>query len=257
MKKILSVILTLAMAMTLSIPISASDISEKAMDAELRDRGYPQTYLDCISLSSKESLYGKKDVTFAGATVICYDEDTGIFTDYNIPSDGIMPAGQIPVSDLTLVFGISRYSTSGNVLVNYSYDWNDIPICRFQDTLSVSWDEDVFRMIDNSFHRYDMYVAHGQTIVFTEDSGYAQGSPCGVSWYAHLNDNSVDKLYGYGEFLLEPLAPSGTRTVLYGHYVHPTVEVSMSVNIASFGSFSVSSGGQPYDERGNQRTYTI
>ena len=52
MKKILSVILTLAMAMTLSIPISASDISEKAMDAELRDRGYPQTYLDCISLSS-------------------------------------------------------------------------------------------------------------------------------------------------------------------------------------------------------------
>lgn len=257
MKRVLSIIMFLVMALTLSIPISATDISEETMDAELRVRGYPQTYLDLISISAKRSLYEKEDVIFAGATVTCYDEDTGTFADYNIPADGIMPAGQIPVSDLTLVFGISQYSTSNNVLVNYSYEWNDLPACRFQDTLSVSWDEDVFRIVDNSFHRYDMFVTNGQTFVFTDDPGYAFGSPCGVSWYAHLNDNVVDELYGYGEFLLVPLAPSGTTTVLYGHYVHPTVEVSMSVNIAAFGSFSVASGGEPYDERANHRTYTI
>ena len=130
MKRILSIVLLMAMAFTLTIPAFASDVSEETMDAALRDRGYPQIYLDCISLSAKESLFEKTDLTFGGATVTCYDAETGSFVEYDIPASGIMPRGQIPVADLTLTFGISRYATSGNVLVNYSYDWNNIPVHR-------------------------------------------------------------------------------------------------------------------------------
>ena len=40
---------------------------------------------------------------------------------------------------------------------------------------------------------------------------------------------------------------------LYGHYVHPKAELGLSVNVSSYGSFSIS-GGSNYDERGSQKT---
>lgn len=42
-------------------------------------------------------------------------------------------------------------------------------------------------------------------------------------------------------------------TTLYGHYVHPKAELGLSVNVSSYGSFSIS-GGSNYDERGSQKT---
>lgn len=53
------------------------------------------------------------------------------------------------------------------------------------------------------------------------------------------------------------LAPKSTTTsgstTLYGHYVHPKAELGLSVNVSSYGSFSIS-GGSNYDERGSQKT---
>lgn len=86
-----------------------------------------------------------------------YDEGTDTFVDYDIPASGIMPFEQISTSDLSLAWGLSRYSTSGNLLVTYSYDWLNLPVERFSDSIGISWDSDIFRMLDNTFYKVDKY----------------------------------------------------------------------------------------------------
>ena len=154
------------------------------------------------------------------------------------------------------------------IKVTYNYNWTNLPFFRWQDPVSVSWDNSKFEMADNSFSKvdkYDGYVTdsagniYGPYInqIHSSESGYASASNAGVTWYADLKGYvgvNPTKLYGYGTFKLNPKSStsSGSST-LYGHYVHPTTSASLSVNIASYGSFSVS-GGSGYDERGNQRT---
>ena len=76
-------------------------------------------------------------------------------------------------------------------------------------------------------------------------------------WYADLKGYigvQPTKLYGSGTFKLAPKSTTTSgSTTLYGHYVHPKAELGLSVNVSSYGSFSIS-GGSNYDERGSQKT---
>lgn len=85
----------------------------------------------------------------------------------------------------------------------------------------------------------------------------ANASNAGVSWYADLKGYigvQPTKLYGSGTFKLAPKSTTTSgSTTLYGHYVHPKAELGLSVNVSSYGSFSIS-GGSNYDERGSQKT---
>lgn len=124
-KKMISLVLALVMCLGLCIPAFATNsVTECVMDDVLRGRGYPQIYLDHISITVKESLYNKPGVIFAGGTIIGYDEDTGSFVNYDIPIDGVMPVNTIPSSDMNLVWGVSQYTTSNNILVTFSYEWH-------------------------------------------------------------------------------------------------------------------------------------
>lgn len=69
-----------------------------------------------------------------------------------------------------------------------------------------------------------------------------------------FEDTQPTKLYGSGTFKLAPKSTTTSgSTTLYGHYVHPKAELGLSVNVSSYGSFSIS-GGSNYDERGSQKT---
>lgn len=280
-KRLFCFMLSVLMITQLSIPGMAieygnEETNERSMDAELLLRGYPQVYLDFLSLSAKKSLYEKKDLVFAGAVISSYDEETGTFVDMDIPADGIIPRGQIPASDLSLAWGLSQYSTSGNVLVTYSYEWLNFPINRYQDEIAISWDDQLFYMVSGSFYKVDKFIGrplidHGsstrppaygspETVIHSEERGYANASPSGVAWYADLPgyfyEHQMESIYGHGEFLLEPRVSSG-RTVFYGHYVHALSQGSISIGIPKYGfSFTVSSNGR-YDERGTDRSFTF
>ena len=265
-KRLVSIFLALAMCMGLAVPAVAAEPEMERIENALLQQGYPQVYLDNISETVKESLFQKPDLEFAGATVATYCEATGEITCYDISEDGIMPYGQIPSSDLTLTWAIGRYS-NGNVLVSYSYTWNNPPVFRFQDPIGVSWDSSCFEMKDDSFYKVDKlkgFPNYGEgglgpieTVTNSEAHSYANGSPSGVTWYADLPLNGaylVDSLCGHGEFELIP-KKTNFSTVFYGHYVHNKLSVGLSMSVPGFGSFSVSGGGS-YDELGNQRTYT-
>lgn len=273
-KKLISTLLAFIMIVSLT-PVIAfaqepASPSEEAIDAALVDRGYPQIVLNEMSITAKRSIYEDTSLYFKGATITTYDEETGTFEDFEIPENGIIPYGQISTSDLSLVWSVNADEDNPDlIIVQYSYKWNKLPFFRWQDPIAVSWDSDLFEMQDDSFYKvdnYDGYVVDPSsglilsTItggIHSQENGYAKGFSSGVTWYADLKGYlgiTVTKLYGYGEFVLEKKTSKSGTSKIYGHYVHPTASISLSVNISDYGSFSVS-GGSNYDERGNQTTF--
>lgn len=273
--------LALAIVMLLSItniPAFASDSiypSESYIDSELVLRGYPQIVLDEMSFSAKQSIYNDKDLFFKGAAITTYDQQNGTFENYEISSNGTMPLGQIPTSDLSLVWSINGDRNDASIIkVVYSYSWIKLPIFRWQDPIAVSWDDALFEMKTDSFYKVDQYNAllidtgTGEVVneiiggIQSEEHGYAQAQSNGVTWYADLKGYwgipggmTIMNLYGHGEFELEKKTSASGTSKIYGYYVHPTVSTSLSINIGDAGNFTVSGIGQA-DERGNQATFS-
>ncbi len=274
LKTFVGLVLTTVMLMGLSVTAFASQGDAVNIDVALQERGYPKIVLDTMDSDSKADIYAD-NVSFAGAIISYYNEEDATFTDIIVNEDGtyIAPRGQISTSDLSLSFTYSKSVSSGKlsyIKVTYNYNWSNLPFFRWQDPVSVSWDNSKFEMTDNSFSKvdkYDGYVSDSAGNLYgpytnqihSSESGYASASDSGVTWYADLKGYigvNPTKLYGYGTFKLKPKTSTSTgSSTLYGHYVHPTTSASLSVNIASYGSFSVS-GGSGYDERGNQKTIT-
>lgn len=270
MKKMISLVVTLALMLSLTVPAMAVsdstntdtisvDVIEEEIDAALKERGYPQDILDCMAPSAKESLYNKPDVVYSSGSVHRYNMND---SDGTLSPTSIAPYGQIPVSDLILVWS-AGINSDGDVLLQYSYVWEELPFNRYQDPISVSWDGEIFRHKTNSFYKEDSYgvydPATGKTIRKSYgEHGYAKGNDNGVTWYAALEDVAqngvISELYGYGEMLLELKTTDHGSTVFYGHYVHNLTTYAISINIATYGSIEVS-GGSSYDERGNQHTF--
>lgn len=210
-----------------------------------------------------------------GAVITYYDENSGTYSEIDVNEDGtyIAPRGQISTSDLSLSFTYSRSPAAKNtklsyIKVTYNYNWLNLPFFRWQDPTSVSWDDSKFQMTDNSFSKVDKYDGYvigpnGELLgpytnqTHSSENGYANASNAGVSWYADLKGYigvQPTKLYGSGTFKLAPKSTTTSgSTTLYGHYVHPKAELGLSVNVSSYGSFSIS-GGSNYDERGSQKT---
>lgn len=260
--------LILAMFIVLIPSVNAApnsvDVNIDDMDAALRERGYPQLYLDNTAPSAKESLYNQPDLIFDGGQIAIYDEDMHELETYDLSNSGISPMGQIPDADLTVTLSFSRNATSKNVLVTCSYNWKKIPISRFQDALAVSWDNTKYSMVSGGFYKVDKYdgiTSDGKYVsgqVNSEARNYAKSSACGVSWYADLKGYtgfSAKALYGHGEFWLAPEYTNVGKSTFHWHYVHSKVNLSLSINIPHVGSFSVSGAGS-YDEMGNQKSYT-
>ena len=274
-KKLVSVALTAVMALGMTTTAFANEKDTLNLDAALMEKGYPQIVLDTMDEDTKMDIYNEGDFAFCGAVITYYDENSGTYSEIDVNEDGtyIAPRGQISTSDLSLSFTYSRSPAAKNtklsyIKVTYNYNWLNLPFFRWQDPTSVSWDDSKFQMTDNSFSKVDKYDGYvigpnGELLgpytnqTHSSENGYANASNAGVSWYADLKGYigvQPTKLYGSGTFKLAPKSTTTSgSTTLYGHYVHPKAELGLSVNVSSYGSFSIS-GGSNYDERGSQKT---
>lgn len=273
-KKIFCIVLSTIMVT--SVMVSANETEMIDIDAVLLNRGYPKVVLDTMDSGAKKDIYDDSDLYFASAELLLYDEETQVFEKVSISDNGIMPLGQIPTTDLTLNWTTSvKKVTSGSkkgalnyIDVKYSYNWTKLPLFRWQDPIAISWDDDKFRIKDDSFYKVDKYDGYttevdGAIKTFTDkvkssEYGYANAYSAGVTWYADLKGydgfNNITRLHGYSSFQLVPKSTMYSGfTTLYGHYVHPTISINSDISIGSYGCFSVS-GGSNYDERGNQTT---
>lgn len=269
-KKTISFVLAITILFTITIPCFATN----EIDAVLLERGYPSDVLARMTPEQKLELYQDENLTYVGTLSINYTEDFP--KDFN---NSLQPYGQISTSDLSLYFDVSCAMNGGTsntlnyIYIQFHYNWNKIPVMRFQDPIAISWDDTKFRLEDDSFSKVDKFTGYFTDFdgtaywlhdeIHSSESGYAEASTAGVSWYADLKGNIgivVTELYGYGSFKLVPAHGvtiyDGLRSTLYAHYVHPTLSFGASIAVKTYGSFDVSGGGS-YDERGTQRTITI
>ncbi len=278
--KTLSLVLAITMLFLLSCAtanaststsFASSELSEPEIDAALVNRGYPQPVLDAMSISAKTSIYDDASLYFKGAVITTYDENTHTFVDYEVQPDGIVPCGQIPTADLTLVWDINGDKNNPNLIhIKYSYRWTRLPVFRWQDTISVSWDNSLFEMVARTFHKVDQYdgqlvdpstgitTGYVSNATHSEEYGYANASAAGVSWYADLKGYIgiiPSSLHGFCEFSLEKKTSTSGNSNIYGHYVHPQVAIGVTVVVNRYGTFNVSGTGL-YDERGNHTSFS-
>lgn len=250
MKKVylttLAVLLTFCMMCGLSINTFASEDTTIDYDTALEQRGYPQIVLETLDISLKEELY-YENVDFAGAIINYYDEENGIFSDITIKEDGtyMNQKEQISSSDLSLANIYAKYKDSSGQLnyikVIYNYKWINLPLFRWQDSIAVSWDNNLFEMSANSFKKYDKYNGYDadgnfyQGQIHSSGTDFANASNSGVSWYADLKGYiglRASNLYGYATFNLVPKynTYSGSLT-LYSHYIHQTVQGNIGITV--------------------------
>lgn len=187
-------------------------------DELLLSRGYPQSVLDSLSVSVKRSLQSEDSLTFSCALVTVYDSENEKYSEYYITTDEtvFIRDSEAPV---LLNWVISETTDEKIIDVKFSYEWQELPLLRGQDKISVSWDGEFYEFVSNSFFKADMYGDHENYFVNSSDSGYAKGDWNGVTWYADL-DGSGSVLFGYGEFQLRKKTSDVLDTVFYGLYVH-------------------------------------
>lgn len=263
-KKLICVFFSLVVILTSGTSYSAYANEANQVDAYLIEHGFTQEALDNMLDDDKEYYYNQ-NCSVISITQYDYDEDMNLISTRNLAGEGadnqIMPYGQISSTTLSLLWYITKNNDTGNITVEYSYIWNKVPTSRFQDPIGVSWDSKYFRMKDGGFRKSDYYFitnsgGGSNSVLYSEEDGYANGNENGVVWYADLYKGSnCSSLRGKGLIVLIPKKTSGSTT-FYGHYVHRKLGVSLSMSIPALGSFSVS-GASTYDERGNQKTINL
>lgn len=208
------------------------------IDAALLDRGYPQIVIDTMEHEAKMDIYYRPDLTFSSAYIMFPGESQFI------SGDGILPMIEEPVPGLTIsLVNSAKKEISGSkkdelqyIDVKFSYHWTEIPLCRWQDTISISWEPKRFYVKDNSFYKvdkYDGYIATVQGIkksfhdqITSSETEYANGYFGGVSWYADLKGHDgitrITSLHGYGSFQLIPIEGYSDESTVYAQYIHQT-----------------------------------
>lgn len=253
-KRLTSVFFAVMLLISCSLEVFASS-GENNINATLLERGFPQIVLDRLTESAKLDLYNDSSLRFSSAEITTFSEDFNESSTISVASDGscVMPRDILPSANLEQTWVVAQAITYVNgvehldyftVLLNY--DWKTTPTEVFQDNMAISWDDDLFRMVPNSFYCYnecDTFL-YGLDYVNYADDVHAGSTPSGVAWYAVLFNGGYAWNYcGYGRVQIEPKTTNIARagnSVLYSKYVHNMSSLGASITVLGFADFSVS-----------------
>lgn len=256
-KKLMSVLLCLSLSLFI-FPVTA--LASQSLDKELIDRNYPIQLIEDMSEEEKEDLIND-DCYFESSKTYNYDDsgnliNTEVITEMdelvpieNTIGDPASPCGQIKTKHLSL--RITSSKSGSNKVITFSYDWLQMPLNRFQDPMSVAWNDSIFTYKSGTFKKVDKYVKilNGPEYTNSSETSYANAGSNYISWYADIPGytKSAQAIYGYGKFTLKP-KKSNKSTMIYGHYVHKKTAGSLSISYKGAG-FSIT-GTSSYDELG-------
>lgn len=193
MKKIISVVLMLALSLTMCISGYAEEVTSEVTTSDkieyLVSQGIPADLVKNAPTEDIDDMYTTfygKSVEYLGTETVTMQE-TLPFTTY----------GTISSSDL--IFGVSRMAVKNDKLaqktdpidflyVYANYEWQKKPLVRWKDGITVNWDPDVFTLQQNSY------------IGPEDESEPAEVSQGGLGFYANLSNAT----YGSAKFKLVP-----------------------------------------------------
>lgn len=200
---------------------NAEKLSGFENEDALLSRGYPEAVLNSLNDSVKRSIDQDEMLTFSCALVTIYDTSQNVYSEYYITEDETVKVRDVG-ADVILNWVISETSDENIVDVKLTYEWLELPVLRGQDPISVSWDEEQYEIVTNSFFKVDMYGDGNEYYVNSSENGYAQANQNGVTWYADLEGSipNAAKLNGYAEFQLRKKSSDEEKTSFNALYVH-------------------------------------
>jgi hypothetical protein len=250
-----------------STHVSASDLD--TLDNELLKVGVEYDVIQTLNTFQKENLLETaKDRDYSGSKFVTYNTSSNTYNTYDTNQVSLM-SGYIPADELVLTLSYFNKKDSSNNLdsirLTLYYNWDNLPLMRFSDPITISWNSNNFRAVDNSFYfvnKYEYDYLDGfyeiKRAIKTRDEGYmpASSSSSGVTWYADIAGIlQADTIYGFGYIDVEPLETVNTvkgSDQFHFNYAHSLSPLSISANIGEYGSVNYSGG--TYDKLGDYTT---
>ena len=139
----------------------------------------------------------------------------------------------IPASDLIFIITNCVEKVEGTkikeIKVRIYYEWTNLPVWRLEDPILATWSRLPFSFKEGSFHSEDRYIRNGEDSLHVSSNTYTQKNGDTILWYADLKagyflgiGGLIDKLYGFGEFILNvnPAYQEFMVGDIEGAYIH-------------------------------------
>ncbi len=252
MKKIVSICLVLTMLFSMTVFVSADELTIEEKRAYLHEQGLPLSFLDNredIEISELyDDLYGKEIESFTS--------ETSLMNETSNSNTGIMPIGTISSSDMEFTISKIIYSAinTENYQVYYrefhiwvDYLWkNDKPAMAFTDAITVNWNPDLLTYAGSfSAKCYKMPDEGDNWVLYDEFESPAESALGAVGLYVDIKSGPYQQK-GSMNFNLVPAinpmynpnssTPSYNTTSIDALYVHnKTFGGSIGFSFAGFG----------------------
>ncbi|MBO5001220.1 MAG: hypothetical protein J6J01_00075 [Oscillospiraceae bacterium] len=249
-KRLLSLLLALAMCLSLSVPVWANPtlLSTQAKADHLIEHGIPQNIVEDMTPATIDALYS--ETLNNCVTLVSHVEQPGLIT---IPNGELCPR---IVSDGDFTLSLSVYASNdsaGNFLyyfVTSQYQWDSIPNHHYVDAMYLDWPRNYLTLDGDSFHYSPYYkLTNGS---WTYDTATATSDPSiaiqgGVGLVFDLKDAVLptDDFYYYKgsiTFRLLKASPSST-----GNTVQINTNYAHTVNSTGGKTITVGSSGVSLD----------
>ncbi len=247
--KILTIFLLLGIIVISSIGLKTSNVKAAKLtnDEILRNANFSESVINRLNDYTKQALVKQIETEENFRYEVMTLSETS--------ENEIMPMGQIPEDDLTIIITTSINKIADNkvkeINVKVYYEWKELPLWRLEDPIIVSWDSEKFSYHPGSFYSEDKYVRNGDHLHVSRNSYYQKNLDT-LCWYNDLKagyflgiGGTIKSLYGFGEFILDvkddyqDYGSSFIQTT----YVHSLLDVEMRVTINEELGFSVPNVG--------------
>lgn len=247
--KIVSGLLLFVMALMtpLSMNFEQFEIKECSTNEQiLEENGMDYETISKLSEYTKERLveqiHGSEAFQFEVA-VMSFDDQT----------DDNATRGQIPDEDIVLIITSEIAKVEDNeikeIKVRVYYEWQRIPLFKFQDPIAIDWDNEKFTYKPGSFYSEDRYSTNSlEGALHVSRQNYYAKNENTLCWYADLREfissdfvGHITGLYGFGEIILEP----NEGYQYYGKsnvgvtYIHRTLTINAGISLGATVGFEI------------------
>lgn len=258
-KRILAMLLSFVMMLSLCIPVSVSaeesnTVTEDSMRDYLITVGCPEEYVDTLpaeKIANMFQILQSGNYVFSG-----WKEEV-----LEVQEENQDARGNIPTSKLQLTIATFDNTHDGNIVndvyVSLGYRWLQTPFACYTDALTFNWDGSLFSL--NGFYALNTGSNGAVVSSITAPAKSANG---GIGWYSLMADYNFGTIGTNGGAELR-LVPKRTITMnsnlnsdMHLNYAHSTLGLSLSFGIDGSGaSAGVSIVDGVYDELATYYVY--
>ncbi len=179
--------------------------AEPTVDEILLSANFSQETIDDLSEYTKNKLVEQIKST----TTFNHKEVTLVEKNDSEPAtrEAIRPAA------MRLILTSSVEKVDGQkikeIKVRLYYEWKEMPLWRLEDPIITRWSNSTYSFKAGTFYTEDRYLRNGEDGLHVSTTNYYAKNQDTICWFADLKagyflgiGGTIDKLYGFGEFIL-------------------------------------------------------